>query len=57
VELGDVAFIPTDVDLVVDAGLRRHVRRFANDEAYFRKVFVRAYQKLVETTARTSIRY
>ena len=57
VELGDVAFIPTDVDLVVDAGLRRHVRVFANDEAYFRKVFVRAYQKLVETTATTAMRY
>ena len=48
VTLGDVAFIPTDVSLVVDSGLRRHVERFARDEdAYFR-VFARAYRKLVQ---------
>jgi L-ascorbate peroxidase len=57
VELGQVAFIPTDVDMLVDAGLRRHVQRFAKDTDYFRRVFVRAYQKLVETTTTTKERY
>ena len=28
IQLGDVAFIPTDVALVVDPGLRKHVQRF-----------------------------
>lgn len=61
IELGQVAFIPTDVDMVVDPGLRRHVQRFAkddiNDDSSFRRAFVRAYQKLVETTATTKERY
>jgi L-ascorbate peroxidase len=41
VELGQVAFIPTDVVMVVDPGLRRHVRHSANDPGYFRVLFVR----------------
>lgn len=57
VVLGQVAFLPTDVDMVIDPGLRRHVKRFAKDEKYLRQVFVRAYQKLVETTATTQERY
>ena len=57
IQLGDVAFIPTDVALVVDAGLRKHVQRFAHDERRLSRVFARAYQKLVETTAVTSARY
>ena len=57
VELGQVAFIPTDVAMVVDPGLRRHVRRFANDPGYFRRLFVRAYQKLVEVTASSQALY
>jgi catalase (peroxidase I) len=57
VELGEVAFIPTDVDLVVDQGLRRHVQRFAKDQDDFFRVYTNAYQKLVETTATSSQRY
>ena len=57
VELGQVAFIPTDVAMVVDPGLRRHVRRFANDPGYLRVLFVRAYQKLVEVNATSQARY
>ena len=54
VELGEVAFIPTDVALVVDPGLQRHVRKFANDKDLYSRVFTRAYQKLVDTTVTTS---
>jgi catalase (peroxidase I) len=50
VELGDVAFLPTDVALVVDAGLRRQVERFAKDPQDYSRVFARAYQKLVDPT-------
>ena len=57
IQLGDVAFIPTDVALVVDAGLRKHVERFAKDEKRYFRVFARAYQHLVETTAVTTARY
>jgi len=57
IEMGKVAFIPTDVAMVVDQGLRVHVRRFANDNGYFRRTFARAYQKLVETTATSRNRY
>jgi L-ascorbate peroxidase len=57
VELGEVAFIPTDVALVVDAGLRRHVQRFAQDQDKYFEVFTRAYQKLVDSTATTIGRY
>jgi len=45
--LGEVAFIPTDVALVVDKGLRRHVVRFANDQELYFRTFRKAYQKLV----------
>lgn len=51
VQLGEVAFIPTDVALVVDRKLRRHVINFANDEQLFYRTFTRAYQKLVDSTA------
>ena len=57
VELGEVAFIPTDVALVVDSGLQRHVRKFANDNQLYSRVFTRAYQKLVDTTATTRLVY
>ena len=57
VQLGDVAFIPTDVALVVDKGLRWHVQQFARNPTLFSKTFVRAYQKLVETTATSKLRY
>ncbi|EED91519.1 peroxisomal ascorbate peroxidase, partial [Thalassiosira pseudonana CCMP1335] len=48
VALGEVAFIPTDVDLVVDEGLRRYVKHFARDKAAFYSTFATAYRKLVE---------
>ncbi|KAL3935566.1 MAG: hypothetical protein SGARI_002923 [Bacillariaceae sp.] len=54
VELGEVAFIPTDVALVVDSGLRRHVEAFSRDQALFYQVFRRAFQKLLDTTATTT---
>jgi catalase (peroxidase I) len=54
VELGDVAFIPTDVALVVDAGLRRQVERFAKDPQDYSRVFARAYQKLVDPPTATT---
>ncbi len=57
IEMGKVAFIPTDVAMVVDQGLQKHVQRFAADPRYFRRTFVTAYQKLMETTATTRIRY
>lgn len=57
VELGEVAFIPTDVALVVDRGLRVHVERFARDQAMYFTSFARAYQKLVDSTAVTVKRY
>lgn len=50
VELGQVAFIPTDVALVVDAGLRHHVQRFARDETLYARTLVRAWQRLMEGT-------
>eukprot|EP00980_Cylindrotheca_fusiformis_P022966 scaffold9951_cov146-Cylindrotheca_fusiformis.AAC.10 len=51
IQLGDVAFIPTDVDLVVDKGLRKWVVAFAEDQDYFFQVYTRAYQKLVDRMA------
>ena len=57
IELGQVAFIPTDVTLVVDNGLQKHVKKFATNYDYFCKVFARAYQKLVDTTATTNQLY
>ena len=57
VQLGEVAFLPTDVALVVDAGLRRHVQIFAKDEGRYRRTFRRAWQRLVESTATTKAQY
>lgn len=57
IELGETAFLPTDVALVVDSGLRRHVETFARNEDLYRRTFVRAFQKLVDTTATTRERY
>lgn len=57
IQLGDVAFIPTDVDLVVDEGFRQHVERFAENEKAFARTFVRAFQKLVDATATSVGRY
>ena len=48
ITLGEVAFIPTDVDLVVDEGLRVYVQDFARDEQLFFSTFKTAYQKLVD---------
>jgi catalase (peroxidase I) len=57
VKLGDVASIPTDVALVVDDNLRRYVELYAqNQDVYFR-VFKRAFQKLVDSTATSRQRY
>jgi L-ascorbate peroxidase len=57
VEMGQVAFLPTDVALVVDRGLQRHVQRFARDQDLYFTTFGSAYQKLVDSTATTSKRY
>ncbi|KAL3926321.1 MAG: hypothetical protein SGBAC_013522, partial [Bacillariaceae sp.] len=57
IKLGNVAFIPTDVDLVVDTGLKRWVDNFAQDEEAYFRVYKRAYQKLVDRTATTRERY
>lgn len=54
VSLGEVAFIPTDVSLVVDKNLRRYVKLYANDKDMFYRVFRRSFQKLVDTTATTT---
>jgi len=40
--------VPTDVDLVVDKGLREYVKLFANDKQLFYTTFTTAYQKLVD---------
>ena len=55
--LGEVAFIPTDVDLVVDEGLRQYVQRFAEDKELFYSAFALAYQKLVDAGATSNKRY
>ena len=57
IEMGEVAFIPTDVALVVDPGLRHHVQAFASNERLYTKTFIRAWQKLVESTATSRERY
>jgi hypothetical protein len=57
VELGQVAFLPTDVALVVDRRLRTHVERFAHDQDLYFTTFATAYQKLVDSRATTSKRY
>lgn len=53
IEPGEVAFIPTDVALVVDEGLRKYVERYAKNEDDFFRMFTLAYQKLVDTSATT----
>jgi L-ascorbate peroxidase len=57
VKLGQVAFLPTDVALVVDRGLLKHVERFARDQDLYFTTFASAYQKLVDSRATTSKRY
>lgn len=57
VKLGEVAFIPTDVDLVVDEGLRKYVTKFANNKAAFFSTFKSAYQKIVDAGASSVGRY
>jgi hypothetical protein len=57
VQLGQVAFLPTDVAMVVDRGLRIHVERLAHNQELYFKTFGRAYQKLVDPMATTSKRY
>jgi L-ascorbate peroxidase len=57
VEYGEALFIPTDVAMVVDNGLRNNVTEYAHDEQLFFRCFRRAYQKLVESTATSIWRY
>ena len=57
VKLGQVAFLPTDVAMVVDRGLRKHIERLAQDQDLYVTTFGRAYQKLVDSRATTSKRY
>ena len=57
IHMGEVAFIPTDVALVVDEGLRVYVERFAKNEKEFFRLFCLAYQKLVDVSAVTLDRY
>lgn len=57
IEYGESAFIPTDVALVVDDGLCKHVTVFASNERLFFGTFRRAYQKLVDSTATSASRY
>lgn len=51
IEYGEASFIPTDVALVVDEGLQKHVVAFSKNQKLFFRTFVTAYQKLVDTTA------
>ena len=53
VELGEVAFIPTDVALVVDAGLRKYVEYFAKDKDAFYKNFELALLKIIDAGTNT----
>jgi hypothetical protein len=57
IEYGEALFIPTDVALVVDEGLKKYAIKFSKDERKFFHTFTIAYQKLVESTATTSLRY
>ncbi len=57
VKLGEVAFIPTDVDLVVDEGLRKYVTKFAKNKAAFFSTFESAYQIIVDAGATSVERY
>eukprot|EP00559_Dactyliosolen_fragilissimus_P008253 CAMPEP_0184857304 /NCGR_PEP_ID=MMETSP0580-20130426/2466_1 /TAXON_ID=1118495 /ORGANISM="Dactyliosolen fragilissimus" /LENGTH=235 /DNA_ID=CAMNT_0027352823 /DNA_START=374 /DNA_END=1082 /DNA_ORIENTATION=+ len=57
IEYGEAAFIPTDVALVVDDDLKKYVSKYADDEEDFFRTLTVAYQKLVESTATTSLRF
>mmetsp|Transcript_32345 Transcript_32345/g.67567 ORF Transcript_32345/g.67567 Transcript_32345/m.67567 type:complete len:398 (-) Transcript_32345:2443-3636(-) len=57
IEYGEALFIPTDVALVVDDGLKKHVVAFANNEGLFFRRFRSAYQKLVDSTATSRKRF
>ncbi len=57
IEYGEASFIPTDVALVVDEGLRKYVVTFSKNENLFFRTFVSAYQKLVDSTATSRTRY
>ncbi|KAL3789883.1 hypothetical protein ACHAWO_011689 [Cyclotella atomus] len=57
IELGEVAFIPTDVALVVDEGLRRNVEYFARDEDAFFKNFESALLKIIDVGTTSVERY
>jgi len=57
ISVGEVGFIPTDVNLVVDEGLREYVQEFANDKNMFYSTFTVAYQKLVDAGADSDARY
>lgn len=57
VELGEVAFIPTDVALVVDEGLRKHVKQFAKDKNAFFLSFESALLKVIDAGATSLERY
>lgn len=57
IEYGEAAFIPTDVALVVDDGLKKHVIAYASNEKLFFQRFRTAYQKLVDSTATSRSRF
>ena len=57
IEMGSAYFIPTDVDLVVDKGLRKYTTRFAKNQPYFFQVFKTAYQKIVDVGTTSTLRY
>uniref|UniRef100_A0A6S8S1W6 Plant heme peroxidase family profile domain-containing protein n=1 Tax=Chaetoceros debilis TaxID=122233 RepID=A0A6S8S1W6_9STRA len=54
---GEAMFLPTDVAMVVDEGLRKYVAAYSRDENLFFRRFTTAYQKLVDNTATTQRRY
>lgn len=54
---GEAMFLPTDVAMVVDEGLRKYVAAYSKDEKLFFRRFTTAYQKLVDNTATTQHRY
>ena len=53
VEIGEVAFIPTDVALVVDAGLRKYVEYFAKDKDAFYGSFELALLRIIDAGTTT----
>ncbi|KAJ1627079.1 heme peroxidase [Pavlovales sp. CCMP2436] len=54
-ERGAAFFLPTDVALVIDPGLRRWVSLFARDEVEFSRAFSSAYVKLCKPVARSGL--